>query len=200
MELALVPIFLAIGCVVGFLAGLLGIGGGMTIVPLLTLIFSHAALSAGAHPAHGGGDVDWRRSCSPRSRACARTTAHGAVVWPVVWKLGAGNPGRIAGRPADRQRHVDGAAVGRFRGRSRLHRDQHAARPQAQADARAARHRRACSPSARASASSSSMVGAGGAFPLGAVHDRVQRRDPQRRGDLRRARTADRRRRHRRVS
>ena len=41
MEWWLFPVFVVIGCVVGFLAGLLGIGGGMTIVPLLTLIFAH---------------------------------------------------------------------------------------------------------------------------------------------------------------
>ena len=35
MTLALVPVFVALGALVGFLAGLLGIGGGFTIVPVL---------------------------------------------------------------------------------------------------------------------------------------------------------------------
>lgn len=39
MDWTLIPAFIALGCVVGFLAGLLGIGGGMTMVPLLTLAF-----------------------------------------------------------------------------------------------------------------------------------------------------------------
>jgi hypothetical protein len=38
---ALIPIYIAIGALVGFLAGLLGIGGGMTMIPLLTLILTH---------------------------------------------------------------------------------------------------------------------------------------------------------------
>ena len=32
--------YLAIGCIVGFLAGLLGIGGGMVMVPILVWIFA----------------------------------------------------------------------------------------------------------------------------------------------------------------
>ena len=36
----LLPVLLAFGGLVGFLAGLLGIGGGMTLVPLLTILFT----------------------------------------------------------------------------------------------------------------------------------------------------------------
>jgi uncharacterized membrane protein YfcA len=41
VDWTLIPVFVAIGCIVGFIAGLLGIGGGMTMIPLLTLIFSY---------------------------------------------------------------------------------------------------------------------------------------------------------------
>jgi uncharacterized membrane protein YfcA len=74
------PAYLAIGVAVGFLAGLLGIGGGMVMVPMLVLVFTakgfppehmmHLALatalativftslsSVRAHHRHGG--VDW---------------------------------------------------------------------------------------------------------------------------------------------
>jgi len=40
MNLGLVPVFLALGAFIGFLAGLLGIGGGFTTVPVLLEIFS----------------------------------------------------------------------------------------------------------------------------------------------------------------
>lgn len=73
--------YLAVGAAVGFLAGLLGIGGGMVMVPMLFFVFSakgfspehlmHFALATGlatiaftslssvhAHHRHGG--VDWR--------------------------------------------------------------------------------------------------------------------------------------------
>lgn len=81
MNLALVAVFLATGALIGFLAGLLGIGGGFTIVPVLVEVFSSqgfarehivpmaigtsagtivftAFSSARAH--HARGAVDWR--------------------------------------------------------------------------------------------------------------------------------------------
>ena len=41
LNFALIPIFLALGAFVGFLAGLLGIGGGFSMVPVLIEVFSH---------------------------------------------------------------------------------------------------------------------------------------------------------------
>ncbi|MCC6195927.1 MAG: sulfite exporter TauE/SafE family protein [Burkholderiales bacterium] len=40
MNFALVPVFLVLGAFIGFLAGLLGIGGGFTMVPVLLEIFT----------------------------------------------------------------------------------------------------------------------------------------------------------------
>ena len=42
MDLTLIPVFIVIGCLVGFIAGLLGIGGGLTMIPLLTMLFTYA--------------------------------------------------------------------------------------------------------------------------------------------------------------
>jgi uncharacterized membrane protein YfcA len=47
IEPALVAELLALGCTTGFLAGLLGIGGGMLMVPFLTLILSNRGVEAG---------------------------------------------------------------------------------------------------------------------------------------------------------
>jgi uncharacterized membrane protein YfcA len=94
--------YLAIGAVVGFLAGLLGIGGGMVMVPMLVFVFTakgfptqhmmHLALatalativftslsSVRAHHRHGG--VDW---------AVARAMAPGIVAGSLAAALVAG--------------------------------------------------------------------------------------------------------------
>ena len=77
--------YLAIGAIVGFLAGLLGVGGGMVMVPMLVIVFATAGLpaehlihfalatamatvvftslsSVTAHHRRGG--VDWRAALS----------------------------------------------------------------------------------------------------------------------------------------
>ena len=46
IELALIGELLILGSITGFLAGLLGIGGGMMMVPFLTLILTHRGVSA----------------------------------------------------------------------------------------------------------------------------------------------------------
>ena len=81
--------FLVIGCVVGFIAGLLGIGGGMTMIPLLTLIFSYEHFPADdiLHIAVATSMATILFTSIASVRAHNR---HGAVLWPVFWKLAPG--------------------------------------------------------------------------------------------------------------
>lgn len=97
--------YLAIGAAVGFLAGLLGIGGGMVLVPILVFVFDakgfpvehmmHMALATGlativftslssvrAHHRHDG--VDWRvtRAMAPGIVAGSLAAALGASFIP----------------------------------------------------------------------------------------------------------------------
>src|SRR6202171_1949910 len=85
----LIPVFLVIGCVVGFIAGLLGIGGGMTMIPLLTLIFSyeHFPTDDILHIAVATSMATIVFTSIASVRAHNR---HDAVLWPVFWKLAPG--------------------------------------------------------------------------------------------------------------
>jgi len=86
--------YLALGAFAGFFAGLLGIGGGLVLVPALAMLFA-------AQPQFAAGDV--LHLALGTSMASIIFTAlsslrthhrHGAVLWPVVWTL---TPGILLG-------------------------------------------------------------------------------------------------------
>lgn len=93
MDWLLIPVFLAIGCIVGFIAGLLGIGGGMTMVPLLTLIFGHEHFPQ-QHILHMAIATSLATIVFTSISSLRAHAAHDAVVWPIVWRLA---PGILAG-------------------------------------------------------------------------------------------------------
>ena len=81
------------GAVVGFLAGLLGIGGGMTLVPILSALFAAQQL-APEHTVHlalgtGMASVMFTSSASVREHH-----RHSAVDWTLVARM---TPGMVAG-------------------------------------------------------------------------------------------------------
>jgi uncharacterized membrane protein YfcA len=85
--------YIAVGACVGFLAGLLGIGGGMTLVPILAALFSAQAL-APDHAVHmalatGMASVMFTSTASVREHHRL-----GSVDWSIVRRLA---PGMIAG-------------------------------------------------------------------------------------------------------
>jgi len=85
--------YAAVGAFVGFLAGLLGIGGGMTLVPILAALFSAQALTTD-HTVHmalatGMASVMFTSSSSVREH-----NRLGSVDWSIVRRLA---PGMVAG-------------------------------------------------------------------------------------------------------
>jgi uncharacterized membrane protein YfcA len=93
LSFALVPIFLALGAFVGFLAGLLGIGGGFTMVPVLVEVFQHQGIGV----AHLLPMAIGTSAASIVFTAFASARAHhsrGAVLWPVVTAMA---PGLVLG-------------------------------------------------------------------------------------------------------
>jgi len=91
MELILV--YLILGAVVGVVAGLLGVGGGLIIVPVLIMLFQSQGISAEiiVHLAIGTSLATITITSLSSIRAHHQ---HGAVLWPVFLKL---VPGIIIG-------------------------------------------------------------------------------------------------------
>ncbi|WP_455283644.1 sulfite exporter TauE/SafE family protein [Cupriavidus necator] len=87
--LVLVPALLALGAFTGFCAGLLGVGGGMMMVPFLTLLFSALGFPVAAivHMAIATsmGTILFTSLSSVRAHH-----QRGAVRWPVVLALAPG--------------------------------------------------------------------------------------------------------------
>jgi len=93
MSLALIPVFLALGAFVGFLAGLLGIGGGFTIVPVLAEAFGRQGFST----AHLLPLAIGTSAATIMFTAFSSARAHhsrGAVDWTIVRALA---PGLVIG-------------------------------------------------------------------------------------------------------
>jgi uncharacterized membrane protein YfcA len=85
--------YVATGAFVGFLAGLLGIGGGMTMVPVLAAMFTAQQLAPdhAVHLALGTGMASIMFTSSASVRAHHRL---GGVDWSLVRRLG---PGMVVG-------------------------------------------------------------------------------------------------------
>jgi uncharacterized membrane protein YfcA len=93
IDWTLLPLYLALGAFVGFLAGLLGVGGGFTIVPVLMATFQHLGFGA----AHLLTLAIATSSATIIFTAFSSARAHhkrGAVAWNIVWPMA---PGLIIG-------------------------------------------------------------------------------------------------------
>ncbi len=89
MELWIIFSLAALGCCTGFLAGLLGIGGGMVLTPFLTLLLSYADIPT-EHIVHVAiatsmGTILFTSLSSVRAHA-----SRGAVLWKVVAAIAPG--------------------------------------------------------------------------------------------------------------
>jgi uncharacterized membrane protein YfcA len=85
--------YLAIGLIAGFLAGLLGIGGGALIVPMLVFVFT-AQHFPPEHLLHVALGTSMSTIVFTSLSSMRAHHAHGAVDWRIAWALA---PGMLAG-------------------------------------------------------------------------------------------------------
>jgi uncharacterized protein len=90
---ALIAAFVALGAIVGFLAGLLGLGGGMTMVPLLTIVFTQQGF-AKEHVVHLAVATATATILFTSVASTREHHRHGAVRWDVVARMA---PGIVVG-------------------------------------------------------------------------------------------------------
>lgn len=93
MTLEFLLLYLATGLFAGFLAGLLGVGGGLVIVPALALIFAAAQFPA-AHIMHLALGTSLASIMFTSISSLRAHHAHGAVNWAVVRGI---SPGIVFG-------------------------------------------------------------------------------------------------------
>ncbi len=86
-------IYISTGALVGFLAGLLGIGGGMTLVPILATLFATQALSAD-HNVHMALATAMASAAFTSSASVREHQRHGGVDWTIVKLM---VPGMVTG-------------------------------------------------------------------------------------------------------
>lgn len=85
--------YVAAGAFVGFIAGMLGIGGGMTLVPILAALFTAQALSP-EHTVHVALATAMASAFFTSTASVREHQKHGAVDWTVVKRMA---PGMVTG-------------------------------------------------------------------------------------------------------
>jgi uncharacterized membrane protein YfcA len=81
--------YLALGAVAGFFAGLLGVGGGAIMVPVLALMFAAQGFPE-AHLMHLALGTSMCSIVFTSLSSLRAHHSHGAVLWPIVWVIAPG--------------------------------------------------------------------------------------------------------------
>lgn len=93
IDLQWIPVYLALGAVVGFFAGLLGVGGGGIMVPALTALFAAQGLPF-EHLVHVSLATSMAAIVVTSASSLRAHQRHGAIQWPIVKGI---TPGILVG-------------------------------------------------------------------------------------------------------
>ena len=124
MSWEIVAALLCLGACTGFLAGLLGIGGGMVLTPFMTMLLVYVPACPIQLLFILPSRRLWPPSCSRRFLRCGRITKRGAVLWNVVASSGSRYLGRCPPRGQNFQPSADLLDFSRLRLFCRLFRRQ----------------------------------------------------------------------------
>lgn len=86
-------VYLTLGACAGFFAGLLGVGGGVILVPVLTLVYAAQGFT-GEHLLHLALGTSMATILFTAAASLRAHHRHGAVIWPVVRNF---TPGILVG-------------------------------------------------------------------------------------------------------
>lgn len=93
-DLHMIPVMLAVGGFAGFIAGLLGVGGGMIIVPVVLWVFQMQGMENIAHAQHLAVGTSFAVMVFTTFSSMMAQNRKGAVDWQVVKRMA---PGMIFG-------------------------------------------------------------------------------------------------------
>ena len=90
MDLTLILELSTLGLCTGFLAGLLGIGGGMVLTPFLTIILSHAGGIPTEHLIHVAIATSMSTIMFTSMSSITAHARHGGVLWRIAFAIAPG--------------------------------------------------------------------------------------------------------------
>src|SRR3990167_7952915 len=83
-------LYLGIGILSGLLSGLLGVGGGIIVVPALAMILKHHALFQASDVMHIATGTSLAVMITTTGSSAVAYQRYHAIIWPLFWRMAPG--------------------------------------------------------------------------------------------------------------